>query len=173
MITRKSTTMLITCMPSSKSWSPKKTAWTPPSAGKKKFFLMQSCRFTLTAAPSATLTDFQTFPCKIRWPAASSCGTSRTASPLPLTRSRKFSEVTSTAWPSSTHRTTRTPVAALSNNDVLPRDDAFNHRMFRYRWRSCPALQRYDKKIHPLALIDLFDGYVTDGDYVTTMALVH
>lgn len=60
----------------------------------------------------------------------------------------------------------RTPVIVLSSNEVFPTDDAFNHRMFRYRWKACPRLKHYDKKIHPLALIDLFDKYVTDVEYI-------
>ncbi|XP_042150540.1 uncharacterized protein LOC115312284 [Ixodes scapularis] len=60
---------------------------------------------------------------------------------------------------------TRTPVIVLSNNETFPRDEAFNHRMFRYKWRSCPALKQYDKKIHPLALISLFDNYLDDQEY--------
>ncbi|CAN7937782.1 unnamed protein product [Ixodes hexagonus] len=60
---------------------------------------------------------------------------------------------------------TRTPVIVLSNNETFPRDEAFNHRMFRYKWRSCPPLKRYDKEINPLALITLFDMYLDDQEY--------
>ncbi|XP_042143357.1 uncharacterized protein LOC121833794 [Ixodes scapularis] len=60
---------------------------------------------------------------------------------------------------------TRTPVIVLSNNETFPRDEAFNHRMLRYKWRSCPALKQYDKKILPLALILLFDNYLNDQEY--------
>lgn len=59
----------------------------------------------------------------------------------------------------------RTPVIVLSNTDVFPHDQAFNHRMFRYRWKPCPALIKYDKKVYPLALIDLLDMFITDEEY--------
>lgn len=61
----------------------------------------------------------------------------------------------------------RTPVIVLSNNEVFPDDDAFNHRMFRYKWKSCPLLKRHDKKVHPMSLVMLYDKYVLDADYIT------
>lgn len=60
----------------------------------------------------------------------------------------------------------RTPVIVLSNNEVFPDDDAFNHRMWRYKWKTCPQLKRFDKKVHPMALINLFDKFVLDADYI-------
>ncbi|KAH8008783.1 hypothetical protein HPB51_004173 [Rhipicephalus microplus] len=60
----------------------------------------------------------------------------------------------------------RTPVIVLSNNEVFPDDEAFNHRMWRYKWRACPPLKKYDKKIHPMALVLLFDTFVMEETYV-------
>lgn len=34
----------------------------------------------------------------------------------------------------------------LGNNEVLRKDDAFNHGMFRYRWKACPKLKKYDRE---------------------------
>lgn len=66
---------------------------------------------------------------------------------------------------------TRTPVIVLSNNETFPRDAAFNHRMFRYRWRPCPRLLQYTKKVNPLALINLFDAYLDDEEYLVAREL--
>lgn len=63
---------------------------------------------------------------------------------------------------------TRTPVIVLSNNEVFPLDEAFNHRMWRYRWNACPQFKRFDKKIHPMAIVWLFDKYVVDPVYLGT-----
>lgn len=63
---------------------------------------------------------------------------------------------------------TRTPVIVLSNNEVFPMDEAFNHRMWRYRWNACPQLKRFEKKIHPMAIVWLFDKYVVDPVYLGT-----
>lgn len=60
---------------------------------------------------------------------------------------------------------TRTPVIVLSNNEVFPNDEAFNHRMWRYKWKACPMLKRHDKKVHPMSLIHLYDNFVLDADY--------
>ncbi|XP_037515558.1 uncharacterized protein LOC119391994 [Rhipicephalus sanguineus] len=60
---------------------------------------------------------------------------------------------------------TRTPVIVLSNNEVFPNDEAFNHRMWRYKWKACPFLKRHDKKVHPMSLIHLYDNFVLDADY--------
>ena len=53
---------------------------------------------------------------------------------------------------------TRTPIIILSNKEVFPNDKAFNTRMFKYYWRSCPFLIRCEKKIMPLAIY----GYMQD-----------
>ncbi|XP_072141949.1 uncharacterized protein, partial [Dermacentor andersoni] len=60
----------------------------------------------------------------------------------------------------------RTPVIVLSNNEVFPADDAFNHRMFRYKWKACPLLKRHAKKVHPMSLVLLYDKFVLDADYM-------
>ncbi|XP_075740913.1 uncharacterized protein LOC119186670 [Rhipicephalus microplus] len=65
----------------------------------------------------------------------------------------------------------RTPVIVLSNNEVFPDDDAFNHRMRRYKWWACPPLKKYDKKIHPMALVLLFDTFVMEETNVGTRQL--
>ncbi|XP_042145649.1 uncharacterized protein LOC120843049 [Ixodes scapularis] len=69
---------------------------------------------------------------------------------------------------SSDMTVTRTPVIVLSNHETFPRIPAFNHRMFRYRWKTCPELLKYDKKVNPLALINLFDAYLDDHEYTAT-----
>ncbi|KAH8036252.1 hypothetical protein HPB51_021496 [Rhipicephalus microplus] len=65
----------------------------------------------------------------------------------------------------------RTPVIVLSNNEVFPDDDALNHRVWRYKWRACPPLKKYNKKIHPMALVLLFDTFVMEETYVGTRQL--
>ncbi|CAN7993717.1 unnamed protein product [Ixodes pacificus] len=60
---------------------------------------------------------------------------------------------------------TQTRVILLSNSHTFPRDEAFNHRIFRYNWTACPALKMYDEKVHPLAIINLFDKYLDDEEY--------
>ncbi|XP_049273758.1 uncharacterized protein LOC125759329 [Rhipicephalus sanguineus] len=60
---------------------------------------------------------------------------------------------------------TRTPVIVLSNNEVFPNDEAFNHRMWRYKWKACPMLKRHDKKVHPMSLIHLYENFLIDADY--------
>ncbi|XP_042146522.1 uncharacterized protein LOC120838467 [Ixodes scapularis] len=69
---------------------------------------------------------------------------------------------------SSDMTVTRTPVIVLSNHETFPRIAAFNHRIFRYRWKTCPQLLKYDKKVNPLALINLFDAYLDDHEYTAT-----
>ncbi|KAH7934583.1 hypothetical protein HPB51_029050 [Rhipicephalus microplus] len=64
----------------------------------------------------------------------------------------------------------RTPVIVLSNNEVFPDDEAFNHRMWRYKCRACPPLKKY-KKIHGRALVLLFDTFVMEETYVGTCQL--
>lgn len=46
----------------------------------------------------------------------------------------------------------RTPVIMLSNNDIFPKDEAFQSRMFKYNWRPAPFLKDYIKKPTPLAI---------------------
>ncbi|KAH8020347.1 hypothetical protein HPB51_000980 [Rhipicephalus microplus] len=65
----------------------------------------------------------------------------------------------------------RTPVIMLSNNEVFPDDEVFNHRMWSYKWRACPPLKKYDKKVHPMALVLLFDTFVIEETYVSTRQL--
>lgn len=72
---------------------------------------------------------------------------------------------------SSDMTVTRTPVIVLSNHETFPRIPAFNHRMFRYRWQTCPKLLEYDKKVNPLALINLFDAYLDDAEYTAARSL--
>lgn len=54
----------------------------------------------------------------------------------------------------------RTAVNVLSNNEAFPDDDTFNHRMWRYKWTTCLQLERFDKKVHHMALVTLFDKFV-------------
>ncbi|KAH8021982.1 hypothetical protein HPB51_020592 [Rhipicephalus microplus] len=65
----------------------------------------------------------------------------------------------------------RAPVIVLSNNEVFPDDEAFNHRMWFYKWRVCPPLKKYDKEIHPMALVLLFYTFVMEETYVGTPQL--
>lgn len=50
----------------------------------------------------------------------------------------------------------RTPVIILSNNDIFPKDPAFNSRIIKHKWRGAPFLRDHKLKIHPLTLIYLF-----------------
>nr|XP_037285894.1 uncharacterized protein LOC119178756 [Rhipicephalus microplus] len=36
----------------------------------------------------------------------------------------------------------KTPIIVLSNNEVFPDDEAFNHHMWCYKWRACPPLRK-------------------------------
>lgn len=53
----------------------------------------------------------------------------------------------------------RTPVIVLSNNDIFPKDAAFNSRIIRYRWRAAPLLRAFEKKPHPIAAYKLLEQY--------------
>lgn len=55
---------------------------------------------------------------------------------------------------------TRTPVIVLSNNDVFPNDKAFNSRIKRYDWKTCPWLKKCNKKPHPLCIYHLLKKYM-------------
>ncbi|KAM7295628.1 uncharacterized protein ISCGN_025125 [Ixodes scapularis] len=66
----------------------------------------------------------------------------------------------------------RTPAIVLSSSKTIPRDEAFNHRMFCYKWTACPALKIYDKKVHLLTIINLFDKYLDDEEYCIQRNLV-
>uniref|UniRef100_A0A8D9B8A1 Non-capsid protein NS-1 n=1 Tax=Cacopsylla melanoneura TaxID=428564 RepID=A0A8D9B8A1_9HEMI len=64
----------------------------------------------------------------------------------------------------------RTPVIILSNNDIFPKDAAFNSRLIRSTWRSAPLLKHVKKKPHPIAAYQLlerwniFDSIETDTE---------
>lgn len=53
----------------------------------------------------------------------------------------------------------RTPVIVLSNNDIFPKDSAFNSRLIRHTWKSAPLLKKYSKKPHPIAAYLLLEKY--------------
>lgn len=53
----------------------------------------------------------------------------------------------------------RTPVIVLSNNDIFPKDSAFNSRIIRHMWKSAPLLKRYTKKPQPIAAYLLLEKY--------------
>lgn len=53
----------------------------------------------------------------------------------------------------------RTPIIVLSNKNKFPKDNSFNDRMIRYRWRSAPLLKEYNKKPCPLMFPNLLIKY--------------
>lgn len=54
---------------------------------------------------------------------------------------------------------TRTPVIVLSNNDIFPKDAAFQSRLVRHRWRTAPLLRKYKLKPHPIGVYSLMEKY--------------
>lgn len=53
----------------------------------------------------------------------------------------------------------RTPIIVLSNNDIFPKTQAFESRMYRYTWRPAHFLKFLKKKPHPLSAFYLFLRY--------------
>lgn len=45
----------------------------------------------------------------------------------------------------------RTPIIVLSNNDCLPKGEAFTSRILKYTWKAAPQLKILKKKPHPMA----------------------
>lgn len=66
---------------------------------------------------------------------------------------------------------TRTPVIVLNNNATFLRDAVFNHRMFRYRWRTCLGMSQYSEMVHPHVLLKLFDVYLDDEEYIVARVI--
>lgn len=50
----------------------------------------------------------------------------------------------------------RTPIIVLTNRDVIPNDDTFNSRVWKYTWKVAPFLKYLTKKPHPIAMFYVF-----------------
>lgn len=159
-------------------WVPKKNCMeivSPPSAGKNLFF----DRVVSFMLNRGTIRNFNRY---VRFPLQSCTGRRVLVWNKPNCESTAFDTIKKIFGSnpdmvavkySSDLPVFRTPVIVLSNNDVFPHNEAFNHRMYRYTWKTCPALKMYEKKVYPLVRIDLFDAFVSDEEYVVQRAMYH
>lgn len=53
----------------------------------------------------------------------------------------------------------RTPIIILTNNDIFPKDNTFQCRMYKYQWKPFEDLKYVKKKLHPMGFHELLIHY--------------